>query len=122
MKLASKVGVMIVGVTTAAGLGVLPASADHTTWQYHGDDRGRYRASDDVVIIEDHEEDTHCAYVRWHNEGLSDSWKYLYDVDCAGPDRGTRDITNLIPATSAGIWLQVCENDGGCTGSHLWPK
>ncbi|MBB4906059.1 hypothetical protein [Actinophytocola algeriensis] len=122
MKLAGKLGATIAGAVMAIGMSSVPASADHEFWQYQGDDRGRFRASDDVVIIEDREEDGHCAYVRWHNEGVSDSWKYLYDVDCAGPDRGVRDITGLIPATSAGIYLQVCENDGGCTASHLWPK
>jgi hypothetical protein len=122
MKLASKAGTLISGVLLLSGMASVPALADHNMWEYHGDDRGRYRMSDDVVIVEDHEPDGNCAYVRWHNEGLSDSWKYLYDVDCSGPERGERDITGEIPGTSAGIYMQVCENGVGCTGSHLWRK
>ncbi|MDU0289556.1 hypothetical protein [Saccharothrix longispora] len=92
-------------------------------WQNHGQDRARYRAVDNVIVIEDHEADGNCAYVKWHFEGQSDPWKYLYDVDCAGPDRGVRNITGTFPVGSKGIWTRVCENDEGCNDtSEFWAK
>lgn len=105
MKLAGKVGVVVAGVVMVVGMGTASASADREFWQHHGDDRGRFRASDDVVIIEDREEDGHCAYVRWHYEGLSDSWKYLYDIDCAGSERGERDLGEN-PVLTGGVLVR----------------